>query len=320
VDFREDKMKLTVYGARGSAAAPSIKSRGFDTSIYGGNTTCYYVETDDGQKLIFDAGTGIIPLGKDLDEKGLAGEETHIFITHTHWDHIQGFPFFGHQYNPANNITLYGQAKVEGDLIKALNGHPGYPGLYALKVNGEGIERVLNNQQGFRNFPVPLGKGVKGFVDIIPGGIFYENNGVSIESTALNHPGECLSYKIRERKPDGNIATVVISTDFEPDFNGEDQKIIEWWANAELVLADSQYERNSEINPFNKGWGHSDIMYNIDLAKNAEVHKLVGIHHEPKRDDTYHADLEHRAIMYSREHTKGNLEVSLAKEGETYKI
>lgn len=337
-------MKIGLAGVRGSIPAPSGRSL-FDkksnkTSKYGGNTTCIYVEADDGTKHIIDAGSGIRTLGLDLMRNGNSGSglEANLYITHTHWDHIQGLPFFVPAYIPSNEITVFGEAKVRGvhpdtrvSLEEAISKHSDQPGNYPgiLSVEGEGIHQVLAKQQEFRNFPAPLEamQGIKGYYDFVAGATIYKTPTLKIETLGLNHPGNSISYKFTETAEDGTTRIFVCSTDFEPDENGYDDEIIDFWAGADLVFADAQYEpRDSElkINPFMPGYGHSDYNTDIWMATQAEAKTLVLIHHEPKMTDPYHDDLNLRAREESKRRAKElkstMVLVEVGKEGTWYKL
>ena len=136
---------------------------------------------------------------------------------------------------------------------------------------------------------------------------------MKVEAVAVNHPGGCLSYRVTETKA-GVKRTFVYCTDFEPDNNGEDDRLVELWGGAEVVIADAQYEVGSSENPFMKGWGHSDYVTDVNMALRARVRRLALTHHEPKMDDRYHDGLELRARSYAQQKSS-DLEVVLAKEG-----
>ena len=312
-------MKLKVFGARGSIPAPSGKTidGDFCTKEFGGNTTCYLIETDGEKKHIIDAGTGIRVLGLELMKQ--EHKEMNLYFTHTHWDHIHGFPFFTPSYIPNYEICIYGEAQISGDLIEALKrSDPLVGNRYLVSVEGVGIKDVLEQQQCSRNFPAPLSimKGIGPFYDFIPGGIVYEDDFVKVEAARMNHPGGCISYKFTEKS---SQQVFIISTDFEPDNASFDQEMSGWWKEADIVLADAQYEVDSKRNPFMKGWGHSDYITNIEFAKKSGLKNLILIHHEPRMDDTYLRELEQKAKNYLN--SDGSIDsVNLAREGVTYTL
>lgn len=297
-------MKIKFYGTRGSIPTPSMP--GFSTIEYGGNTTCMCIEHN-GYKHIIDAGTGIRLLGLEMaKEPG----EANLYITHTHWDHIQGFPFFIPAYVKGNKINIYGEAKVSGDLIEAMRRNDPLQ-LATMQINGSGIKEVMSAQQNPRNFPAPLEymNGIGEFNDFLVGGKIYDKDGLTIETMAVNHPGGCVSYKFTERKG-RKKKVIVVSTDFEPDDNGYDDELVKWWKGADIVVADAQYEKGSAENPYMKGYGHSDYLTDIDLAERAGAKKLILTHHEPKVDDDYCRRLEGKA----QDAAPSGLEVLLARE------
>lgn len=302
-------MKIIIAGCRGSIPSPSGKDaegKEFRTEEFGGNTTCYYLQFNNGKKIIIDAGTGIASLGRYL-MRSKENLELDLYITHTHWDHIQGFPFFVPAYIKGNKIDIYGEAQIKGELIESINRTDINNLSKLIQVNGIGVKEVFRDQQKSRNFPAPVEymAGIRGFYDFIPGGVIKEDNCLKIETRNINHPGGCVSYKFHE---DGKI--IVVSTDFEPDENGEDDKIVEFWKNSDLVIADSQYETNSKNNPFMKGWGHSDAFKNLEIARKANVKRIIMTHHDPKSEDVYLRDLE------SRVRNASCIESSFAREGE----
>jgi len=307
-------MKIHTMGCRGSLPSPSgdiIGGRRINTQEFGGNTTCYYLEADNGQKVIIDAGSGIKRLG-DLGEI----EKADLFITHTHWDHIQGFPFFVPAYIKGNKINVYGEAKIAGDLVDTIDKSDPSTLPRVIQVNGVGMKEVLADQQKPRNFPAPLEymAGLGDFYDFIPGGVIRDENGLRIEAMHLNHPGGCISYKFTETSSPKNKVTI-ISTDFEPDYGEKDEGLKTWWENADLVVADAQYEIDSKENPFMQGYGHSDAFLNVGYAKQAGVKRIVMTHYDMKSDDAYLRDLEQRARQFSN-----SVKVDFAREGKTYTV
>ncbi len=337
-------MKIGIAGARGSIPTPAGRTlfdRSMMTEKYGGNTTCVYVQADDGSEHILDAGTGIRDLGVYLATaggfNGKEGKRLNLYISHTHWDHIQGLPFFVPAYIPGNRITVYGEAKVKGvhpgtkeSLESAIAEHSDQPGNLPglLQVEGDGLRTVLRKQQEFRNFPAPLEvlKGIESYLDFVPGSTVYVSPTLKVDTCGLNHPGNSISYRFTETRKDGSRKVFVFSTDFEPDQNGFDDNVKSFWEGADMVMADAQYEpRDSEVkaNPFMVGWGHSDYRTDLQMAAAAGVKKLVLTHHEPKMGDSYHDELEARAQTEAAEigqRTGRNVRVELAKEGTWYDL
>ncbi len=338
-------MKIKMYGTRGSIPTPSDSE--IKTSEFGGNTTCVYLEGDDGSRHIIDAGTGIRKLGQNLLKDGFNGcngSSANLYITHTHWDHIQGLPFFAPAFIKRNNITVYGEAKVDfvehkakshdrknlkinNDLERVVANHSEFPNQDAtllMCINGHGVKEVLKDQQEFRNFPVPIDALVAmDYIDFMPGtGPIYEAGRLKVETKRVAHPGGCISYKFTETKEDGRKAVFVFNSDYEPtedDMPG----LVGWWKDADLVIADGQYEPadvKDSANPFMQGWGHSDFKTNLRIAGEAGVKHLMQSHHEPKMDDDYHKKLEKEIAAFTANSYPSIKSNCLCREGDIYRI
>jgi len=246
-------------------------------------------------------------------------------------------PFFVPAYIPGNKISIYGEAKIKGlhpgikpSLEEALREHSDSPGNISgiFSIEGDGLRQVLRRQQDFRNFPAPLEalKGVSEYYDFVPGARIYEKGNLTVDTIALNHPGNSIAYKFTERKADGSYKIFVFATDNEPDANGYDERLVGFCRGANLLVADGQYEpRDSElkINPFMPGWGHSDYKTNLNIAYLAGVEELENTHHEPKMGDDYYDSLDLRAKELSekmaQEHGR-RVKVGIAKEGRWFEL
>ncbi len=294
-------MKITYWGVRGSIATP-----GKNTVIYGGNTACLSVEFDD-TILIFDAGTGIRVCGNYLLSKG-KNIKVKIFISHTHWDHIQGFPFFIPAYIPGNKFTLYGPPS---------------------DIQDQRLQQIMEFQTKYEYFPISLsqlGADIE-YIDCKEGKIAV--NGFDMYTCRINHPVACLAYKIRH-----NGKTFIYGGDHEPfrniyrdspegaemdedflkelDENAEEQnnKIIEFCRNADLVSWDGQY--TDEEYETKKGWGHSSHSAVIDLVEKAGIKHIILTHHEPMNSDEKLAQYEDEL----KKKTAGNgFDLDFSKEG-----
>ncbi|MBD1913331.1 MULTISPECIES: MBL fold metallo-hydrolase [unclassified Leptolyngbya] len=251
----ESQFKVRFWGVRGSIACP-----GAETVRYGGNTSCIEMRID-GHLFIFDGGTGLRVLGQTLlREMPL---NAHMFFTHSHWDHIQGFPFFVPAFIKGNTFKIYG----------------------AIAPNGSTIEQRLNDQMLHPNFPVPLqimGADLT-FYDIGVGETVTVGD-VKIQNALLNHPGEAVGYRVTY----GNRSVAYV-TDTEHYRNRLDENVL-WLAhNADLMIYDSMYtddeyysEKSSKI-----GWGHSTWQEAVKAAKAANVKQLVIFHHDPLHTDDF---------------------------------
>lgn len=244
------------WGVRGSIPTPGIS-----TIRYGGNTSCVEMRCN-GKRLIFDAGTGIRVLGDHLlQEMPL---EAHIFFTHTHWDHIQGFPFFTPAFVKGNTFHIYGK----------------------VSLNGDTIEKCLCNQMLDPNFPVPLGimGSTKYFYSLEFGQVVDLGDGVTVETGRLNHPGEAMGYRVSWQN-----RAVVYATDTEHYSDRVDENLVYLARNADFLIMDCTYtdeEYWSDTSP-KVGWGHSTWQEGVKIAKAAQVKHLVVFHHDPAHDDDF---------------------------------
>ncbi|HXV29444.1 MAG TPA: MBL fold metallo-hydrolase, partial [Sinorhizobium sp.] len=253
-------MKVRFWGTRGSIATP-----GPSTLKYGGNTSCIEVRSDSGALILIDCGTGAHALGRVLveREKPCSG---HILISHTHWDHIQGLPFFAPLFTAGNEWQIYGPRGL-----------------------GQSLREVLAGQMEYAYFPVALNAfaATVHFHEVVEGG--FSIGDVRITTHYLNHPALTVGYRI---EADG--AALVYASDHEPHSaqaaHGKAEGIesgdiahLEFLRDADLVIHDAQY--TAEEYPDKIGWGHSTIEYAVDMAVKANVRRLALFHHDPGRDD-----------------------------------
>jgi len=261
-------MLIRFWGTRGSLAKP-----GPTTLRYGGNTSCVEARTADGTLIVLDCGTGAHGLGQSL-VSGAAPPRGHLLITHTHWDHIQGFPFFAPLFGAGNEWDIYA---------------PG--GL------GQELERTLAGQMEHTYFPVTLkqlGAAIR-YHNLVEGS--FALGGVRVIAKYLNHPALDLGYRLEA----GSVA-VVYSVDHEPHaphvadaatralarvgvlpVHAEDRRHVEFLAGADLVIHDAQYSLDEY--PEKTGWGHTPAEWAVDYALAAGVKRLALTHHDPLRDD-----------------------------------
>jgi phosphoribosyl 1,2-cyclic phosphodiesterase len=251
-------MRVKFWGVRGSIPAP-----GPETSRYGGNTACVEVNIED-EILVLDSGTGIRKLGLDLINRGIKPIVASIFISHTHWDHIQGFPFFTPLFVPGNTFRIYGGKTFSATLEQALDGqmqHPNFPVLL----------KQLASTLRFHN----MREGDSLTIDLNPE---VSNDPIHVTYERLFHPNGVFCYRI-----DYQGKSVVYATDNEPGGPEFDKRLIRIARNADILIFDAQY--TPEEYPTKKGWGHSTWLDGVKVAKRADVKQLVLFHHDPERTD-----------------------------------
>ena len=290
-------MKLKFWGVRGSIPSPGEATRRF-----GGNTTCLEIRTSGDDLIILDGGTGICPLARTLvDELPLTA---HIFNTHSHWDHIQGLPFFLPIFIPGNHVRLYGAIDP---------------------VTGDGPERIMNVQLQYNYFPVREAemKCRFDYVPIVPQ-VPVAVGTATVTPVLLNHPVLNLGYRV-----DDQGRSIFFTGDHEPHDNIYDRddesyaeyqgliderrlSIIEAIRGVDILVADAAYTR--EEYPAKKGWGHGTFDSCIQLATEAGVGTLYCTHHEPTRSDD---DLERVFAEALGRHPRavGGPDIRLAREG-----
>lgn len=252
---------------------------GKGTIRYGGNTTCVEVRTSEGHLIIIDAGTGIRLLGLEMlkGEFGKGLGTAHILFTHTHWDHIQGFPFFMPAYVGQKDLS---GSKVQGS-CNALE-------LYGASDVDDRLEATLRGQMEHFYFPVDLGY-LNAAIRFHPmQGKAIEIGKVKIHARRLIHPNGVLGYRIEDA---GKV--FVFATDCEHPTDGSiDPHILELAQDADIFVYDAQYtpqEYNPSAygltGPSKVGWGHSTPTEGARIAKAANVKKLLLTHHDPLHDD-----------------------------------
>lgn len=290
-------MKIKFWGVRGSIPVP-----GPTTVRYGGNTTCIEVRADDGSLIILDGGTGIFPLAQSLLKE--LPVKAHIFNTHSHWDHIQGLPFFIPIFIPGNKIHFYGAFDP---------------------ISGEGPERIMNVQMQYSFFPVREAemKSQFEYVVAMPHEVITVGC-ATITPIMLNHPVVDLGYRV-----ECNGKSMFFTGDHEPHFNiyspdddgyaeyeqllAEQRKtIVEAIRGVDVLVADSAY--TIEEYPAKKGWGHGTFDSSIELALAAGVKRLYCTHHEPTRSDDQ-LEAAFAAALARFEGKLDGLVIELAREG-----
>lgn len=288
-------MRLRFWGTRGS-----IAKAGTSTVRYGGNTSCVSVRSESGTLLVLDCGTGATGLAQDLLSSS-QGEplEGYLLITHTHWDHIQGFPFFTPLFIPGNKWHVHGPRGVGSSLRDALAG-----------------------QMQYTYFPITLEhlSASVDYHDLLEG--TFEVGDIKVTARYLNHPALTLGYRL---EVDG--VTVVYATDHEPHsrrlafgrrgpLGVQDEKHARFLADADLVIHDAQYTASEYSNRL--GWGHSTVESVVDIALAADARRLALFHHDPLRDDGAIDNLVEMA--HGRLSASDTMDVFAAAEGQVLEL
>ena len=289
-------MRVRFWGTRGSIATP-----GPGTNHFGGNTSCVELSTANGSLLIFDCGTGAHRLASALMAQGRDTIDANILLGHTHWDHIQGFPFFSPAFVKGNSAAIYGPEGSRGSL-----------------------QDVLAGQMEFTYFPVELNQ--------LPATITYHEltegvhtiGGARVATQFLNHPAMTIGYRV---EADG--VAVVYLVDHEP-FSEQlwragaepgqiesilhegDRRHAKFMADADFVIHDAQY--TPEEYASKKAWGHSPYNYVVQIAAAAGVRRVALTHHDPTHDDEFVAAIEQKARSLALQLGTG-LDVFCAFEG-----
>ena len=285
-------LTLRFWGTRGSIPSPGIA-----TARYGGNTPCVELRTADGWLVILDAGTGIRELGRSLMERANGnGVDGDIFLTHAHWDHIQGIPFFAPLFHRGNHFTIWGSRSLQTS-----------------------IDRVVRDQMSPVVFPVTFEE-LQARID------FQElaeerraGSGYEVSAIAVRHPGGALGYRFTERNGGDGGLVYVSDNELNPLARYDDpprwrERFVEFARGANVLVHDSMYTAQ-EYASF-VGWGHSTYEDAVELALEAEVQRLVLFHHRPERTD----DEVDQCVARCRELVQARgarLEVIAAAEGMT---
>ena len=299
-------MNIKFWGVRGSIPCP-----GKTTAKFGGNTACVelYIENLD-RRIIIDAGSGIRELGNELIGNGNGRLAAEIFLTHTHWDHIMGFPFFAPIYLPSSEIKIYGPVTYEEETLKD----------------------VLSGQWSYRYFPVrheELSARLE-YIDLKEGE-YDLGQGVRLRTKYLNHPLLCLGYRFEFQGKilctafDTEPYTNVFCTDpNDPGFDAEMAKEGELAAaeenlrmerfiqGADLLIYDAQYTQ-AEYERSHLGWGHSPIEHVLEAARRSQVKQLALFHHDVLRTDEQLEVMQKDYCVLSND---GDLKCFFAREGQ----
>lgn len=255
-DMNSPVAKLTFWGVRGST--PTVDPA---TWRFGGNTPCLDLVAPDGTQFILDCGTGLRMLGNRwLNDEFPRPARTHIFVTHYHWDHIQGLPFFSPLYVDKNQFHFYSfRSKFLGR---------------------DSLRQVFEAQMALPYFPVDFSAmSAKRKFRELDGGETFRIGENKVTARWLNHPQGCLGFRIET--PAG---TVAYATDNEPGVPKLDKSLRELAAGADIFINDAQFTP-AQLATTRKGWGHSSWKEGVDIAREVNAKTLVLFHHDPDSSD-----------------------------------
>ena len=281
--------RLRFWGVRGSIPTPGAATVG-----YGGNTSCVEVRAD-GEIIVMDAGSGLRLLGVSLT-KEFPGQPLHltVLVSHTHWDHIQGFPFFMPAYNPANKIRILG-----------------YEGARA------GLGATLALQMESPYFPITMRQMPSHIVIEELREMTFKVGEVPVEACFSKHPGVCVGYRLTTSGgsiiylPDNEWSSED-RTDECPEGCSRNAKLVQFIRGVDVLIIDAQYDR--EEYESHKGWGHGCLDDVVRLAISCEVKRLFLFHHDPQHDDAKIDSMLAHARSIAREQGSP-IAIEAAREG-----
>lgn len=277
-------MQVEFWGVRGSIACGGRKY-----AVYGGNTSCVSL-TSQGHTLIIDAGTGLRELGERLRHE--KAHQLHLFLSHTHFDHICGFPFFAPAYDPQVDLTVW-----SGHLDRGVDG---------------GTRMVMGRLMEAPLFPVDpmIFRGRISYQDFDPGSVLTPFPGFRVQTSLLNHPNGAVGYRV-----EAGGKAVVYASDHEHGDAEADERLLALATKCDLLIFDSTFTASTY--EAHRGWGHSTWEAGVEFAAAARAKSLALFHHDPSHTDPVMAMIEKRAKAAGRRH---RVQVFAAREGQTWPL
>lgn len=251
----------------------------------GGNTTCFEVELGDDQVLLVDAGTGIREAGRFHESTNPRPKHYHIFLTHFHWDHLQGIPFFAGLAQARNRVTFYSPVSGFEELVRQQMREPYFPIPMA----------ALPAQVRFVELQKPLAIA-----------------GTTVEWKRVNHPGVAYSYRFSQA---GKVLVFSTDTELRDQDYDRDRENIAFFGGAHALVIDAQYTEAELVDRVH--WGHSSVKQAVDFALEFETGMVYLFHHEPDHDDARIEEMARTAQWYADTRVPGRLRVILAREGRS---
>jgi phosphoribosyl 1,2-cyclic phosphodiesterase len=269
--------------------------RGALPTIYGGNTPCVQLSEEGGPSILIDLGTGALDYAAQIMRSTgpVAPQPFHVLMSHFHWDHIMGFPFFTPAYIPGNVINIY--------------------------ACHDNVEQAFRRQHGAPSFPVPfeaLGADIR--FHVVQPGRTHQINGFRVTPHELNHPGRAFGYRIER---DGRRVVYASDAEHKPEVISHDYPYVDWIRDADALVFDAQFSL-AESTSAKEDWGHSSNVVGVELALMGDVKHLLFFHHEPLNDDWRLDQIVHEAqrIEQIMRRNKAPLRITGAYDGLDLKL
>jgi phosphoribosyl 1,2-cyclic phosphodiesterase len=279
------ELRVRCWGTRGSIPSP-----GPTTALFGGNTPCLEVRVGE-RRYIFDAGTGIRVLGRRIVEEGGAFQAD-LFLSHFHWDHIQGIPFFGPLYDASTHLRIHGARQGDVD-----------------------IQTLFAGQMGPIYFPIPFDALAATLEFAHLNGRTHRGHGVEVASIRVRHPGHTYGYRVS--LGDARVAYIpdneLVGATYPVDGAGWYEGLLEFLRGVDVLYHDAMFT-DAEY-PSHLGWGHSTFSQAVRLAEDAGVRRLFFFHHAPERTDAELLEILD-ALRADVDRRGSTLELGAASEGE----